>query len=177
MVKSLYGLSLLTVLTVLALSACASKDTSIIAGAVTAPLNDLNIVREKIPDALLAVKSQPYAAPGNVGCVALMGQVKALDEALGADFDAPTRDDKSDILDKGVQEAKKAAVKDLRDTTENLLPYRNWIRKLSGADRYSKKVSAAVVAGTARRAFLRGWMAAKGCSVQKTAAAEANVKP
>jgi len=52
----------------------------------------------------------------------------------------------------------------LRSTTEGLVPFRGWVRKLSGAERYSKQVQAAIAAGAARRAFLKGLMAAKACA-------------
>jgi hypothetical protein len=38
------------------------------------------------------------------------------------------------------------------------------VRQLSGAERYSKKVAAAIAAGAVRRGFLRGLIAARGCS-------------
>jgi hypothetical protein len=37
------------------------------------------------------------------------------------------------------------------------------VRKLSGAERYSKQVAAAIAAGTVRRAFLKGMAQASAC--------------
>jgi hypothetical protein len=37
------------------------------------------------------------------------------------------------------------------------------VRKLSGAERYSREVAAAIAAGTIRRAFLKGMRQAAGC--------------
>ena len=44
------------------------------------------------------------------------------------------------------------------------MPFRGWLRKLSGAERQERRVAAAVEAGEARRAYLRGWLAAQSCS-------------
>jgi hypothetical protein len=44
------------------------------------------------------------------------------------------------------------------------VPFRGWVRKLSGAERYSKEVAAAIAAGTVRRAYLKGLGEAKGCA-------------
>jgi hypothetical protein len=43
------------------------------------------------------------------------------------------------------------------------VPFRGWVRKLSGAERYSRQVAAAIAAGAARRAFLKGLAQGKGC--------------
>src|SRR6266480_371568 len=57
----------------------------------------------------------------------------------------------------------KATVRALRHTAEGVVPFRGWVRKLSGAERYSKQVAAAIAAGTARRAFLKGLGVSKEC--------------
>jgi hypothetical protein len=51
----------------------------------------------------------------------------------------------------------------LRGTAEGVVPFRGWVRKLSGAERYAKEVAAAIAAGTIRRAFLKGLGQATGC--------------
>ena len=56
------------------------------------------------------------------------------------------------------------AIGTLRSTAEAVVPYRKWVRKLSGAERYAKDVSAAIAAGTVRRGFLKGLRAARGCA-------------
>ena len=57
-----------------------------------------------------------------------------------------------------------AAVGALRGAAEGVVPFRGWVRKLSGAERYSKDVAAAIAAGTIRRAFLKGLGQAAGCT-------------
>lgn len=44
-----------------------------------------------------------------------------------------------------------------------MIPFRGWVRKLTGAERYSRKVSAAIAAGAIRRAYLKGLGQAAGC--------------
>jgi hypothetical protein len=46
--------------------------------------------------------------------------------------------------------------------------FRGWVRKLSGAERYSKQVAAAIAAGSIRRAFLKGLGQAAACPVPAT---------
>ncbi|MGZ5182034.1 MAG: hypothetical protein ACXWC2_16235, partial [Ramlibacter sp.] len=60
-------------------------------------------------------------------------------------------------------------------TAEGLIPFRGWVRKLSGAERYSKKVAASITAGSVRRGFLKGFAASEHCpspSPLKTASAD-----
>lgn len=160
-VPALKQLSILTL--ILALSACASQDQTQVSNAVTAPLNDLNLVHADIPALLVETQKQPYAVPENKSCDALLVQIIDLDAVLGPDLDANETSGKPSLIERGSKEAKKAAVNALRSTTESIIPYRGWVRKLSGAERYSNKVAAAITAGTIRRAFLKGMMVSQGC--------------
>jgi len=47
---------------------------------------------------------------------------------------------------------------------DGVLPLRSWVRKLSGAERYSSEVAAAVSAGRIRRPFLKGWVRGAACA-------------
>lgn len=156
--KPLLCLSLALVLT-----ACATKTQEQVTDAVTAPLNDLNIVKADIPEILLETQKQPYAIPENRSCEALLVQVIDLDAVLGPDLDANETHNKPSLIERGSEQATKAAIGAIRRTTESIIPYRGWVRKLSGAERYSKKVAAAITAGTIRRAYLKGMLVAQGC--------------
>jgi len=46
---------------------------------------------------------------------------------------------------------------------EGAIPFRGWLRKLSGAERHSKQAQTAVLAGKVRRGYLRGIMASNSC--------------
>jgi hypothetical protein len=78
-------------------------------------------------------------------------------------------------MDKASDVAEDQAVGAVQRTAEGLIPFRSWIRKLSGAERHSKHVSACITAGSVRRAFLKGLAASKHCAwqeVQQSAAKE-----
>jgi hypothetical protein len=155
---------LCTLIATLVLAGCATTSGDDLGHAVTAPLNDLNLVRDKIPDVLNAAHAAPYALPQNVSCDALSASVVELNEVLGADIDAPPAAREKSLAERGFDELGRVALDAVRHTTESVIPFRNWVRKLSGAERYSREVANAVTAGTARRAFLKGLAAGKGCA-------------
>lgn len=147
-----------------ALSACAASDRKNATDAVTVPLSDLNLVHAEIPAPLVEAEKQPYAPPKDFSCEALQGEIRELDAALGPDLDAPASESNPSLIERGSNEAKSAAVGTIRRTAESVTPFRGWIRKLSGAERYSKKVAAAIAAGTVRRAFIKGIRVSKECA-------------
>ena len=150
----------LTLLVAAALTACASSSQDKVAGAATTPLSDLNVVRADIPDVLKAAAAAPYAPPADASCPGLAAGIRALDEVLGPDLDAPHTAGNPGLLDRGED----AATGALQRTAEGVIPFRGWVRKLSGAERYARQVSAAITAGGVRRGYLRGLAAAKACT-------------
>lgn len=178
-------------LAILALAACAqpqpqpiheyakpaSKSDAQILEAATTPLSDLNIVRAEIPATLVAALSGPYARPANASCDGIAAEVRALDAVLGADLDTPVTPINPNLiphtLDALVQQgaelasetAMGAAVGAVRGAAAGIVPYRSWVRKLSGAERYSREVAAAIAAGGVRRSYLKGFGQASGCAL------------
>lgn len=146
------------------LGACAAPMTTPVTDAATAPLNDLNLVHAAIPSVLVDAQKKPYAQPTNPACGALLAEVKALDEVLGPDLDAPATAANPGLIERSTTLVTGEAVGALRSAAEGVIPYRKWVRKLSGAERYAKDVSAAIAAGTVRRAFLKGLGVARNCS-------------
>lgn len=138
---------------------CSSTDNKTVGTAVTQPLSDLNLVNAPIPEVLLAAQRAPYAAPVDGSCTALAAQVRALDEVLGPDLDVPASEHNPGLLERGGS----AAAGALQRSAEGLVPFRGWVRKLSGAERYSRQVAAAITAGGVRRGFLRGLSQAAAC--------------
>jgi hypothetical protein len=108
-------------------------------------------------------QQHPYLVPVDGNCAAIIAEIHKLDEVLGADLDAPASDDTPSLLDRSGDFAEDQAVGAVQRTAEGLVPFRGWVRKLSGAERYSKKVSASITAGSVRRAFLKG-VASQHCS-------------
>jgi hypothetical protein len=146
----------LSLLVALALTACAGTEKSAKDAAAT-PLSDLNVVRAEIPPVLAAAQKAPYALPADRGCAALGAEIQALDAALGADLDTTERGHNPSLIERGVGDA-------LKNTAEGVIPFRGWVRKLTGAERYSREVAAAIAAGTIRRAYLKGLGSAAGCA-------------
>jgi hypothetical protein len=141
-------------LSLLALAGCASNGAG---KAAATPLNDLNVVRAEIPPVLVAAQRGPYAAPPDKACTALAADVQALDAVLGADLDSPPSENKPSLIERTGSQA-------LQSAAEGVIPFRGWVRKLTGAERYSRDVAAAIAAGTIRRAYLKGLGAAGGCA-------------
>jgi hypothetical protein len=132
--------------------------------AVTTPLSDLNLVQAPIPAALKEAHKAPYAQPLDTSCEQLALQVQALDEVLGTDLDVPPTPSNPGLVERGSREVGNAAAGALKSAAEGIVPFRGWVRKLSGAERYSKEVAAAIAAGTVRRAYLKGLGEARGCA-------------
>ena len=160
----------LALLAALLVACCSTSGTTVtreeerIEGAAVTPLNDLNIVRVPIPDVLAAAQRQPYAVPVDQACEALAARIVGLDEVLGPDLDVAPADADSDTTERVGRAGNDAAIGALRRTAEGVIPFRSWVRKLTGAERHSKEVAAAIAAGAARRAYLKGIRFARGCS-------------
>lgn len=155
----LIGLALL-------LGACATDHKQRVSDAAVTPLNDLNLVKTPIPEVLKRAKDGAYALADTRECKGLNEEIALLDAALGPDIDAPD-EDKPDWLERGGDAAANAAVGALQRTAEGVVPFRSWVRKLSGAERQSRRVREAVIAGGLRRAFLKGVRVQLACPQQE----------
>ncbi len=154
----------------LSMAGCASPSGGAKAGdavgqAAATPLQDLNVVRAEIPPVLRAAQKAPYAAPADRSCAALADEVRALDAVLGADLDTPPGSANPSLIERGAGDA-------LRNAAEGVIPFRGWVRRLSGAERYSRDVAAAIAAGTVRRAYLKGLGTAGACAAPAAPAAD-----
>lgn len=146
------------------LAACTTSAPTRLGSAAGTPLADLNIVRADIPAVLLQAQKNPYLAPVDQSCAAINGELQKLDEALGPDIDAPAAKDEPSLVDRGTEAAENSATDAVQRTVEGLIPFRSWLRKLSGAEKYSGQVTAALAAGSVRRAFLKGLGAGRDCN-------------
>ena len=129
-------------------------------GAVEAPLRDLNVLRTKIPPVLLEALSDPYYRPPGqkLSCGDIAMMLEPLNNALGADLDEPSKD-ANDLVDKGHG----AILGVVAGATSGVIPFRGWIRKLSGAEKHDRLVQAAITAGAVRRGYLKGLGESRGC--------------
>jgi len=133
------------------------------AEAATTPLSDINLIRAKIPELLISIQKKPYLPPQDQSCESLSAEVHALDGVLGADLDVLSNHAKPGLIERGTTAANNAAVGAVKGVAQSIVPYRGWVRKLSGAEKNSKEVAAAIAAGGVRRAFLKGIRHARGC--------------
>lgn len=127
------------------------------------PLEDLNLRQDAIPPVLLHALAAPYATQGLERCMNIALEVRTLNEALGPDEDEPPPPDRG-LSEQAVQALADAAVNAVRSETTDFIPLRGWVRQLSGAERHSRRVQAAIQAGRARRAFLKGWGMRQNCA-------------
>ena len=124
--------------------------------AAESPLRDLNLMQKQIPAALIAAERRPYETTGLDSCKAITDQVVALDLALGPDVDTPNIEKVRDNYARSASFVAGAALDAVKDAT-NIIPARNVMRRLTGANRYDRDVRNAIVAGAVRRGFLKAF--------------------
>lgn len=133
-------------------------------GAVTTPLRDLGVMKVDIPQVLIDALEDPYLRPPrNAKCPQLIALIRPLNEALGPDIDTVPAEDPGMS-----QRGKTTALGVAGDLAGGAIPFRGVVRKLSGAEGHDKLVSAAIVAGHTRRAYLKGLGEARGCGPPAT---------
>ncbi|NWG53683.1 MAG: hypothetical protein HXY28_08195 [Hydrogenophilaceae bacterium] len=160
-------------LAVLAMTGCASSSGSRdddsrgdrtrrgFADAATSPLRDVGLIRPDIPEILEQLK-YPYSTTNLVGgCPTILYEIGQLDAVLGEeDFQPP---EERTMTQRGADEASNAAVNAAGDVAGDAVPFRSWVRRLSGAQRAQRRYAEAISMGQTRRAFLRGYGASLGC--------------
>ena len=127
------------------------------------PLEDLNLRRDAIPAVLIQAHAQPYSTQGLERCAAIAIEVRSLNEVLGPDQDEPPAPRRG-LDERAVLALSDAAVDAVRNETEDFIPLRDWVRRLTGAERHSRRVQNAIQSGRARRAFLKGWGMHQNCA-------------
>lgn len=119
---------------------------------VATPASDLNLKKNEIPPLLLAAEQRPYVLRGLDTCRQLGGAIGELDAILGDDVDVPQNDGR-----------KMSAGRVAQSVVGSLIPFRGLIREISGANQSDRALQAAILAGVARRSFLKGIGQGKGC--------------
>jgi len=130
-------------------------------GAVGTPLNDLNITRTEVPQRLALIVSSYETLP-KADCRSIAVEVVELTNILGPDTDAPPN-----AVDAGLKMGDDAATLILRQVTTTMadfIPFRSAVREATGASAHERRLRAAYERGVARRAYLKGVGAAKGCA-------------
>lgn len=126
--------------------------------AATAPLDDLNLRRQQVPEVLISARRAPYRTDGLGRCRDIIAGIDDLDEALGPDVDQP------DLEEGTGDQAANAALDMVRSTATDFIPLRSWVRRLSGAAAHDREVQAAIRAGLVRRGFLKGIALQRRCA-------------
>ena len=121
------------------------------ASAVASPLRDLNALQTIIPEVLLAAVKDPYARPAPMTCARVSALLLPLNGALGADYDELAHD-QDDIVNRGHGVVLGAVA----SAASSAIPFRGWVRQLSGAEKHDHVVNDAITAGAVRRGYLKG---------------------
>lgn len=121
----------------------------------TEPARDVGLQRQAIPPVLEAARADPYTLAGTRTCATMARELRDLNAALGADFDAPPA--------RSGSRAGRIAEAGGRAVVNTIIPFRGVVRELSGSAEADRRMQAAVDAGLARRGFLRGLAQSRGC--------------
>jgi hypothetical protein len=128
------------------------------------PMTDLNLSRTEIPALLIEAEERPYSLQGLGKCAQLVAAVKEFDSVLGPDLDLPQS-----------ERARFSKGRIAQWVVGSFIPFRGLIRELSGANRQQREIGLAIQAGLARRGFLKGVGAARGCRYPASPATESIV--
>lgn len=149
----------------LVLGACSTGRTADtrrgVSDAATIPLRDVGLMRPEIP-LLLRNLDYPYATVTlRNGCPDVAREIGELDAVLGPESYQPGPD--RNIWDRGGDFVENQTIQAAQNTAQDLIPFRSWVRRISGASRAEREALRAVANGQQRRTFLRGYGASLGC--------------
>ncbi len=152
--------------------ACASKSTGGdvnrvdtvrrgVVDAAASPFRDIGLVRPEVPRTLQSLK-YPYGSSNlTLGCDQVLYEIGQLDAILGPESFQPGAE--RGISSRGLDAVEGAVLNAARDSAGDIIPYRGWVRRISGAAKAEKEATNAIIQGQTRRAYLRGFGAALGC--------------
>jgi len=147
-----------------AVAACSTGRTADTRRGVTdaayIPLRDVNLIRPEIP-LLLRNLQYPYSTVTLADCNAVIRELGNLDAVLGPESYQPGPN--RNIWDRSGDFVEDEVIEAARDTAEDLIPFRSWVRRISGANRAEREALRAVANGQQRRTFVRGYGASLGC--------------
>jgi hypothetical protein len=135
-------------------------------GAMTAPAGaqvkpgsetGLGLMGADIPQLLQDIKAEPYRAAAAPACQTIPAEIVAIDDLIGPDVDfTPPKTDASTDMEK-------KAMKGGASMVRGLVPYGGVFRFVTGANKKDDALREAILAGYARRGFLRGVQAGLTC--------------
>lgn len=155
----------------------AERSATSVFNAATGPLTDLNIRRTEIPELLKKLVNNPYARPKLMQCSVIKEELAQIDALIGPDLysgviepqyvadtsppdeitlpEMPEMPDTETLVSNGEAMLGDRILAFIRTQTD-IMPFRNVIRFISGADRHEELVKKATQAGYLRRAYLTG---------------------
>jgi hypothetical protein len=119
------------------------------------PARDVGVMKREIPQILVKAKGDPYSLQGLKTCKQLTAEIADLNAVLGADYVAGAEAKEN--------RAGKLAEAGGKTVINSIIPFRGLVREVSGAAPADRRMKAAQEAGYARRGFLRGVHANRGC--------------
>jgi len=147
-----------------AVAACSTGRTADtrrgVANAAYTPLRDVNLMRPEIP-LLLRNLQYPYSTATLTDCNAVTREIGQLDGVLGPESYQPGPN--RNVWDRSGDFLEEQTIDLAEGTAEDLIPFRSWVRRISGASRAEREALRAVANGQQRRTFLRGYGASLGC--------------
>jgi len=148
----------------IALGACSSGRTADtrrgVGDAAYIPLRDVGLMRPEIP-LLLRNLQYPYSTASLSDCAAITREIGQLDAVLGPESYQPGPN--RNVWDRSGDFVEEQTIEAAETTAEDLIPFRSWVRRISGASRAEREALRAVANGQQRRTFLRGYGASLGC--------------
>ncbi len=155
---------LATGLLAVAVASCSTGRTSDtrrgVSDAAYIPFRDVGLIRPEIP-LLLRNLQYPYATASLNDCSAVSREIAQLDGVLGPESYQPGPN--RNVWDRSGDFVEEQAIEAAQDTAADLIPFRSWVRRISGANRAEREALRAVANGQQRRTFLRGYGASLGC--------------
>lgn len=136
------------------LCACATRPTEAERGPPPSPQakvgttsgdTGLGLAGAETPEALKAIAHAPYALSDPSSCAALAQEIIAIDRLLGPDLDMPAPDDRRDLAGRLAMGVVRGAI-----------PYRWALRWMTQAGRKDRELQRAILAGVARRGYVKG---------------------
>lgn len=128
--------------------------------ATAIPLRDVGLIRPEIP-LILRNLQYPYSTGSLTDCAAVAREIAQLDAVLGPESYQPGPN--RNIWDRSGDFVEEQTIEAAENTAQDLIPFRSWIRRISGASRAERDALRAVANGQQRRTFLRGFGASLGC--------------
>ena len=122
---------------------------------VTQPARDVGVSRKAIPPPLVKATNDPYSLTGLKNCRQIAAAVAELNEVIGPDFSGSAQYRENRMA--------KLAAAGGRSVVNSIIPFRSLVREVTGAAPADRRLRAAIDAGFARRGYLRGVYATRGC--------------